>query len=95
MNLVEEADEDSEGIPELEDTGSEHVHCANATAAHEYRKYLISKLRSLKRSVGKGTNVRAAYKEFMEEIIQSLKEMQIYTNIENVDVEQILTNIPG
>ena len=94
MNLVEEADEDSEGIPELEDTGSEHVHCANATAAHKYRKYLISKLRSLKRSVGKGTNVRAAYKEFMEEIIQSLKEMQIYTNIENADVEQILTNIP-
>ena len=30
----------------------------------------------------------------MEEIIQSLKEMQIYTNIENADVEQILTNIP-
>ena len=94
MNLVEEEDEDSEGIPELEDMGSEHVHCANATAAYEYRKYLISKLRSLKRSVGKGTNVRSAYKEFMEEIIQSLKEMQIYTNIENADVEQILTNIP-
>ena len=89
-------EEDNEGIPDMEDDigGPEHVHCANATSAKLYRKYLVRELRELKRSVGRGIGVPEAYEKFIASLIQGLLDMNIYMKVENARINKILELIP-
>ena len=89
-------EEDDEGIPDMQDDigGLEHVHCANATSAKLYRKYLVRELRELKRSVGKGEDVPESYEKFIESLVQGLLDMKIYMKVENARIDKILDLIP-